>query len=242
MHECPRCVEKGRPEGHAVLGMAKLNQYGSVNVKYSVRSHDHWGAFITKHGWRYEGWGVDNHFDPRCANGDFKLTFPGGIYVGMLVRGKSESSAAVLGICACSVVLHHAGMVVGTRPTSWCWKAKEAQWHRVRRRVALGGDDRPRRADAGKSSPSPLCGNGACWCLADDASHAHIWQANGARVDGEFVCGVPSGQGVERTVEGHSYTGAFAAGMRHGNGEMIFAYGLKYTGNFGVSWRRIASI
>lgn len=61
-------------------------------------------------------------------------------------------------------------------------------------------------------------------------------------MDGEFVCGVPSGQGVERTVEGHSYTGAFAAGMRHGNGEMIFAYGLKYTGNFGVSWRPIASI
>lgn len=92
-----------------MLGMAKLNQYGSVNVKYSVRSHDHWGAFITKHGWRYEGWGVDNHFDPRCANGDFKLTFPGGIYVGMLVRGKSERGAAVLGIYSCSVVSCHAG-------------------------------------------------------------------------------------------------------------------------------------
>lgn len=43
-----------------------------------AREPGHWGTWITKSGWIYEGPLVDNHFDKDCISGVYRLTTPGG--------------------------------------------------------------------------------------------------------------------------------------------------------------------
>ena len=43
-----------------------------------ARDPGHWGTWITKSGWIYEGPLVDNHFDKDCISGLYRLTTPGG--------------------------------------------------------------------------------------------------------------------------------------------------------------------
>lgn len=60
-----------------------------IDATYSMRSRDHWGVWLTKEGWRYEGYAVDNHFDIRSFTGECHVTCPtGAVYVGTLTRGQ----------------------------------------------------------------------------------------------------------------------------------------------------------
>lgn len=48
------------------------------NVIPEAREPGHWGTWITKTGWMYEGPSVDNHFDKDHISGVYRLTTPGG--------------------------------------------------------------------------------------------------------------------------------------------------------------------
>lgn len=50
----------------------------SPSVRAEAREPGHWGTWITKTGWIYEGPLVDNHFDKDCVTGVYRLTTPGG--------------------------------------------------------------------------------------------------------------------------------------------------------------------
>ena len=58
-----------------------------IDALYTTRPDDHWGVWLTKDGWRYEGWAVDNHFDTRQFSGECHVTCPAGVYEGTLSRG-----------------------------------------------------------------------------------------------------------------------------------------------------------
>lgn len=55
---------------------ACLNSNGHIPPE--AREPGHWGIWITKAGWTYEGPYVDNHFDKDCIIGHYRLTSPGG--------------------------------------------------------------------------------------------------------------------------------------------------------------------
>jgi len=59
----------------------------TTETSYSMRDRDHWGVWLTKEGWRYEGYAVDNHFDVRTFSGEIHVTCPTGVYVGNLASG-----------------------------------------------------------------------------------------------------------------------------------------------------------
>lgn len=50
----------------------------SPSLRAEAREPGHWGTWITKTGWIYEGPSVDNHFDKDCVTGVYRLTSPGG--------------------------------------------------------------------------------------------------------------------------------------------------------------------
>lgn len=52
-----------------------------------ARGEGHWGRWVTKAGFVYEGPAVDNHFDEDCVSGLYRLTTPDG-EVGRVAQGR----------------------------------------------------------------------------------------------------------------------------------------------------------
>lgn len=69
------------------MGWGYKNNHESRSVVYryaEAREPGHWGRWITKTGWMYEGPLVDNHFDIGSISGVYRITTPLGearIYV-----------------------------------------------------------------------------------------------------------------------------------------------------------------
>lgn len=61
-----------------------------------AREVGHWGTWVTKAGWMYEGPTVDNHFDKDCIMGYYRLTSPGGEVAFRITNEKSLTSSRIL--------------------------------------------------------------------------------------------------------------------------------------------------
>ncbi len=51
---------------------------------------------------------------------------------------------------------------------------------------------------------------------------------------GDFVCGLPTGNGTVKQADGSTYTGQLIAGYYAGVGKLVDAFGLTYEGEFKV--------
>ncbi|CAM9696552.1 unnamed protein product, partial [Ectocarpus sp. 12 AP-2014] len=187
---------------------ACLSLRGSIPPE--AREPGHWGTWITKTGWIYEGPLVDNHFDKDCVTGVYRLTSPdkGSVYEGDLLDEKR----------------HGVGEYRYADGTVY-----SGEWHRGQRQ-GFGTLISPTGAVYEGEFDHDLIHGEGLWSWTDGSSYAGqtkhgVREGKGLYVTrmrdaffGDFANNKPDGDIIAYYCDGSKHTGTFREGTRHGRG------------------------
>eukprot|EP00903_Cladosiphon_okamuranus_P009107 g8702.t2 len=203
-----------------------LDLKGSVPPE--AREPGHWGTWITKTGWLYEGPLVDNHFDKDCISGVYRLTTPGGeVYEGDLVDEERHGTGEY----------RYADGTVYS-----------GEWHRGQRQ-GFGTLISPSGAlYEGEFDHNLIHGEGL-WSWPDGSSYAGqtkhgVREGKGLYVTemkdaffGSFTNNKPHGEVLAHYCDGSKHQGTFHEGTRHGRGTTEEENGNRVIGTWALDKR-----
>ncbi|CAM9672084.1 unnamed protein product, partial [Discosporangium mesarthrocarpum] len=192
-------------------------------VPSEAREPGHWGTWITRSGWTYEGPLVDNHFDIDNIHGIYRVTTPGGeVYEGEYVDQER----------------HGIGEYIYADNTVYI-----GEWHRGQRQ----GFGKLESADGavyeGEFDHDLIHGDGV-WRWPDGSTYVGESKHGKREGKGQYITKMrdiyygtykdnkPNGSGIFKYCDGSSYSGYFEMGRRHGQGTYKDSKGVRSTGTW----------